>query len=362
MTDIEKEDLKRRDLLRKLAGVIVAAPALKVLAACSDDGARPQAFAPSPVTQTPGAGGSPAPTTAAAGNAASSTTPPVKTPPVAQTPPTTPGSTPASTPPSTPMTTTPAPVAGSTGSAGAGGSGSMPAGGAADSVDIDSLACVLSPQMTEGPFFVDEKLERSDLLEGESEASVTSGTPLELTLGVYQVAGDKCMALAGVQLDIWHADTQGVYSDEGGGMSSFIQPQNTMGKKFLRGYQITDESGIAKFKTIVPGFYGSRALHIHFKVRMKGAANSRQVYTSQFFFDDALGDKVLADAAYKQGNRIKNRMDQVFTNTGSGGAPSTMPPPAGKKVVGDDMVLDLKPLASGKGYAATFRIGVEKVT
>ena len=100
--------------------------------------------------------------------------------------------------------------------------------------------------------------------------------PKSSQLGVFQVAGDKCSALAGVQVDIWQADTQGVYSDVGGGG---IQPTDARGKKFLRGYQVTDEGGMVKFRTIVPGYYGSRALHIHFKVRPD--ANSE--FTSLFF-------------------------------------------------------------------------------
>jgi protocatechuate 3,4-dioxygenase beta subunit len=240
--------------------------------------------------------------------------------------------------PSTPM---------ATGGAAAPMSGAMVPG----AVDISSLACVVTPALTEGPFFYDDQLERSDLLEGETETTVISGKVIDLVLGIYKVSGGECAPIAGAKVDLWHADTQGVYSAVPGG---FIQSMDTSDKKFLRGWQTSGEDGLVRFKTIYPGFYGSRAIHIHFKVRVGNGE-----FISQFFFDDTLNDDVLADAAYKQGSRITNRMDQVYTATGPeatrGCCPVTNPPPAGEKLVGDEMLLDAQP--SGDGYTATYKIG-----
>src|SRR4051794_1646949 len=47
----------------------------------------------------------------------------------------------------------------------------------ATSMDAGSLDCVVTPALTEGPFFVDEGLERSDLTAGTSEPFVTGGLP-----------------------------------------------------------------------------------------------------------------------------------------------------------------------------------------
>ncbi len=96
-----------------------------------------------------------------------------------------------------------------------------------------SLDCTVSPRLTEGPFFVDEKLERSDLVSGTSEPFVTNGVPLLLRLGVFQVKDGAFLPLPDAQVDIWQASAEGVYSDEASGR---IQQQNTLGEKYLRGY------------------------------------------------------------------------------------------------------------------------------
>src|SRR5687768_5148955 len=91
-------------------------------------------------------------------------------------------------------------------------------------------ACVVRPQQTEGPFFVDERLKRSDLRVDRP------GVPLDLTLVVSRLAQGGCAPLAGVVVDLWHCDHLGAYSDAD--------------EKFLRGYQVTDARGRARFKTI----------------------------------------------------------------------------------------------------------------
>src|SRR5205807_228238 len=82
------------------------------------------------------------------------------------------------------------------------------------------------PAPTEGPFFVDEMLNRTDLTSGTSEPFVTGGAPFQLAIGVYRVAGATCTPLEGAQVDVWHASAEGVYSDEPSGM---IQNKNTVG-------------------------------------------------------------------------------------------------------------------------------------
>jgi protocatechuate 3,4-dioxygenase beta subunit len=68
-----------------------------------------------------------------------------------------------------------------------------------------------------------------------------------------------CSALAGAQVDVWHADAAGVYSDEA--------VKNTTGQTYLRGYQITDSNGVVTFKTVIPGWYSGRTIHIHVMIR-----------------------------------------------------------------------------------------------
>ena len=168
--------------------------------------------------------------------------------------------------------------------------------------------CVVRPQQTEGPYFVDEKLNRSDIRIDPADGSSRPGVPLRVTFHVSKLTGSACAPLAGAVVDIWHCDALGIYSDVRD--DSF----DTRGKKFLRGYQVTDANGDATFVTIYPGWYSGRAVHLHFMVRTDPAANRARVFTSQLYFDDALTDAVHTQAPYasKGSRRIKNVSDGIF--------------------------------------------------
>jgi protocatechuate 3,4-dioxygenase beta subunit len=175
--------------------------------------------------------------------------------------------------------------------------------------------CVAIPQQTEGPYFVDERLLRSDLRHDPANGTMVPGAPLELRLRVAAIgAGGACAPLAGALVDIWHCDARGVYSD-------VRDPGfDTVGQKFLRGYQVTDDAGQVAFTTIYPGWYAGRAVHIHFKVRtpQRGGGQGSE-FTSQFYFDDALTDRVFASAPYSghRGQRLLNERDMIFREGGS---------------------------------------------
>ncbi len=196
-------------------------------------------------------------------------------------------------------------------------------------------SCVVRPALTEGPYFVDEKLNRSDIRSDPSDNSVKNGVPLTLVFNVSQVASAGCAPLAGAAVDIWHCDAEGVYSDVNDRGSS------TAGQKFLRGYQATDANGIARFTTIYPGWYPGRAVHIHFKIRTDAASGQSQEFTSQLFFDDALSDKVFAAEPYAgKGQRdTPNARDGIYR----GG--------------GDQLLLNAT--QTDQGYTATFDIGLQ---
>ena len=104
---------------------------------------------------------------------------------------------------------------------------------------------------------------------------------LRLVVSTVTEAGAR-QPLAGAQVDIWHCDALGVYSDVRDRSS------DTTGKKFLRGYQVSDDAGQVRFTTIYPGWYGGRAVHVHFKIRRPGAGGRIDEFTSQLYFDDAL--------------------------------------------------------------------------
>ncbi|HWB98908.1 MAG TPA: hypothetical protein VG672_19500, partial [Bryobacteraceae bacterium] len=105
---------------------------------------------------------------------------------------------------------------------------------------VDAATCTpATPQVTEGPYWVDEKLFRSDIRTDPTNGTAREGIPLDLTVTLQNLDGESCTPLAGAYVDIWHCDAVGIYSDEssynpGGGTGTV----NTKGQKFLRGYQI----------------------------------------------------------------------------------------------------------------------------
>jgi protocatechuate 3,4-dioxygenase beta subunit len=184
--------------------------------------------------------------------------------------------------------------------------------------------CTVTPEETEGPYWVDELLERSDIRIDPSDGSVKSGVPLQLTINIVR-ADDNCSAAAGVQVDVWHCDAGGLYSDEAA--------NNTVGKKFLRGYQITDANGAVQFTTIYPGWYSGRTIHIHFRIRTFDGSTTTSNFTSQLFFDETITNTALAQSPYNtRGTRdTTNATDNIYsaatllalTSDGSGGYAGT---------------------------------------
>src|SRR5256885_1507945 len=65
-------------------------------------------------------------------------------------------------------------------------------------------------------------------------------------------------------------------------------------RTFMRGIQRTDATGLAVFRTIYPGWYRGRTVHIHVKVHVGGTV----LHTGQLFFDDSLTDSVFKHPPY----------------------------------------------------------------
>jgi protocatechuate 3,4-dioxygenase beta subunit len=169
--------------------------------------------------------------------------------------------------------------------------------------------CVVRPAQTEGPFFVDNRLDRSDIRSDTASGVVKAGVPLQLAFHVSQLTGSTCAPLAGAQVDVWHCDALGAYSDTRDGRG------NTEGQTFLRGYQVTDDAGLARFTTIYPGWYQGRAVHVHFKVRTQAAME----FTSQIYFDESVTDRIATQAPYAGrpgARRVRNDEDGPFRGGG----------------------------------------------
>ena len=193
-------------------------------------------------------------------------------------------------------------------------------------------ACVVRPALTEGPFFVDERLQRSDIRPDSSSGAVSVGIPLALAFAVSKVGSNTCDPFPAALVDVWHCNADGLYSDEAS--------NNTAGQNFLRGYQLTDANGSAAFTTIYPGWYSGRTVHIHFKIRTDPDASSGLEFTSQLFFDESVTAQVFAQQPYlaRGPQDTTNARDGIYQSGGS--------------------QLLLAPTSSGAGYAATFEIGV----
>lgn len=96
--------------------------------------------------------------------------------------------------------------------------------------------------------------------------------------------------------------------------------QSTVGQTFLRGYQVTDSSGQCTFKTIFPGWYTGRTVHIHVRVRTFDGSSTTYNFTTQVFFDEATTATVMEQSAYsKSGTRTKNTTDSIYNEAAQQG-------------------------------------------
>jgi protocatechuate 3,4-dioxygenase beta subunit len=204
--------------------------------------------------------------------------------------------------------------------------------GVSDVAQAATTSCVLTPEETEGPYFVDEKLNRSDIRSDPGDGSVQPGAPVSLTMVLVRADGD-CSPVAGAAVDIWHANAAGKYSD--------IASEGSSGKKYLRGVQVSDAGGQAKFTTIYPGWYQGRAVHIHFKVRLFDGTSQTYEFTSQLFFHPATTSTVYASGVYAARGQAStsNASDGIYASGGS------------------KLVVALTPDGDG-GYAGTFVVGL----
>jgi protocatechuate 3,4-dioxygenase beta subunit len=196
-------------------------------------------------------------------------------------------------------------------------------------------SCIVRPELTEGPYFVDEKLNRSDIRSDPDTGVVEAGATLALAYAVSRIDASSCTPFAGALVDVWHCNALGVYSDVNDPSGS------TVGQQFLRGYQVTDADGMARFITVYPGWYSGRAVHIHFKIRTDAGADAGLEFTSQLFFDDAQSAAVYSRDPYA----AKGTPDTPNSNDGIYGQS------------GGQTLLTV--VEDGDGYASTFEIGIQ---
>jgi len=181
------------------------------------------------------------------------------------------------------------------------------------------VSCVLAPEQTEGPYYVEDAAIRRNVTDGKQ------GVGLTLRLVVVNVA--TCKPIKGAAVEIWHCDAGGTYSG--------VQGDTGM---FLRGVQRTDAKGVAAFKTIYPGWYPGRTVHIHTMVHLGGNV----VHTGQLYFPDGVTDVVYARAPYNRrpSRTTRNAADSIYRN---GGKRST-----------------LRLVRNGSAYVGSITMGVQR--
>ncbi len=181
------------------------------------------------------------------------------------------------------------------------------------------VTCVLAPEQTEGPYYVDDAAVRRNV------TAAKRGVALTLRLRV--VDASTCKPVKGAAVEIWHCDAAGAYSGVSGDAAMF-----------LRGVQRTDAKGLAIFRTIYPGWYPGRTVHVHTMVHI----GVNVVHTGQLYFPDTVTDAVYGHAPYsRRPNRDpRNADDSIYRN---GGRRST-----------------LKVTKAGSVYTGSITMGVQR--
>jgi len=106
------------------------------------------------------------------------------------------------------------------------------------------------------------------------------------------IDAEECQPLAGIAVDIWQADAEGLYS----GFPNQLGGLDTTGEVFMRGTQITDSEGRVSFSTLYPGWYPGRTTHIHFRVYPTETSEA----TSQLYFPEDVSAAVYRTGVYAE--------------------------------------------------------------
>lgn len=217
-----------------------------------------------------------------------------------------------------------------------------------------NVVMVAEAETTGGPFDEEEAdyMDTTDMLaaavaggpgimQAGGRSSVLDGIPLNLTMTLYNVDLDSDVGreIGNAEVYVWHCDTMGIYS----AVEHRMQTENTEGQKWLRSKSKTASDGTVSFQTILPGWYGGRPIHYHFRIRLPG--ETAFAATSQLFVRDA--DLALyQDVPVYADNEMRITSlsdDRIFGNL-----------PAG---VGEALTLGLSG-SNEAGYSSSLRIGL----
>ncbi|KAA8903853.1 Intradiol ring-cleavage dioxygenase [Sphaerosporella brunnea] len=174
------------------------------------------------------------------------------------------------------------------------------------------VPCILTPEVTVGPYYAEEELIRSEISEGQEG--------IELLLDFQFVDVKTCLPVPNAMVDIWHCNTTGTYSA--------FEVEHTVGESFNRGLQPTDQHGIMHMKTSFPGWYQGRATHIHLAAHINGTIDSETHtykggvtnHIGQVFFPEDVLEQVDVTAPYNTitVSRLRNSDDSIFLEENTG--------------------------------------------
>lgn len=219
----------------------------------------------------------------------------------------------------------------------------------------DNSTCLLQPEVTQGPYYVDGELIRSDISEDQI------GVPLYLDIQLVDTS--NCLPVPAVFMDIWHCNSTGVYSGVTAKSNGNGNDTSNLEATFLRGIQQTDVNGVAQFESIFPGHYTGRATHIHVLAHntndttirtngtlLSGNFTAHASHSGQIFFDQDLISQVEATASYKDNQQVltTNAEDYLFFEEAAG-----MDPVMEYVLLGDDIT---------DGIMAWISIGIDPTT
>jgi protocatechuate 3,4-dioxygenase beta subunit len=181
-----------------------------------------------------------------------------------------------------------------------------------------SSACAETPEGEIGPYFADDGasgFDRSNIVANLDGSGAEPGIPLTLSVTIVDTE-KSCVTVSGAQVDIWHCNAAGVYSDE--------SSEGTTADTWLRGYQTTGSTGIVTFTTVFPGWYEGRTTHIHLRVRSsysEASSTSDGMNTTQLFFPQATIDEIdggVAPYSSHGRNDTTNATDHVYADETAG--------------------------------------------
>jgi len=204
------------------------------------------------------------------------------------------------------------------GCGGSAATGTGGAGGATASSGTGTATCAATLEGEIGPYFADDSatgFNRSNIIANIDGTEVQTGIPFTLNVTVIDSEKD-CAPYMGAQIDIWHCNSSGIYSDQAS--------ESTTGKNWLRGYQITDAKGQVTFTTVIPGWYSGRTTHIHLRVRSsysEASSTSDGTNTTQVFFDQAFIDTLATTVTPYDAegtNPTTNAGDRVYASQTQG--------------------------------------------